>query len=251
MLIVVISGWKGFTCLLFSGLCWFVFGFSGFLVFFCKLHVRDLNKAVTYSIFKGRDRLEGQDESCSSWSQSGGRWWTPKARQWAAGRRENSDRLESLQGQGTNEAGDWVHKGVKQQIITVQCSKKSHLLWGLKNKEESARWRGGEDHWSQKCGSSYWTCLPVAFPSQTADRLTKSEWTFSKGGESTTPSRNPEHLKSEWIHPSWLKQSPRGCCPRLLCRTGYSLLSASFTPEWRTPGNPASAKHSTVSISRK
>lgn len=121
---------------------------------------------MTYSIFKGGDRLEGQDERRSSWSQSGGRWWTPKARQWAAGQRDKSDRLESLQGQGTNEAGDWVHKGVKQQIITVQCSKKSHLLWGLKNKEESARWRGGEDHWSQKCGSGYWTCLPWAFPAK-------------------------------------------------------------------------------------
>lgn len=228
--------------------CFWLLWFSSF---FCKLHVRDLNQAVTYSIFKGGDRREGQDERRSNWSQSGGRWWMPKARQWAAGRMDKSDRVESLQGQGTNEAGDWVDKGVKQQIITVQCSKKSHLLWGLKNKEESVRWRGGEDHWSQNCGSGYLTCLTVAFPSQTANILTKSEWTFSKGAESTALYRTPEHLKLEWIHPSWLKQSPRGCCPRPLCRTGYSLLSASFTPERRTPGNPASAKHNTVSVSRK
>lgn len=50
--------------------------------------------------------------------------------------------------------------------------------------------------------------------------------------------------KSEWIHPSWLKQSTRDAAQGCFAERGYSQLSASFTPEWRTPGNPPSAKHS-------
>ena len=43
------------------------------------------------------------------------------------------------------------------------------------------------------------------------------------------------------------RQAAQGC----FAEKGYSLLSASFTPEWRTQGNSGSAKHSTVTISRK
>lgn len=42
-------------------------------------------------------------------------------------------------------------------------------------------------------------------------------------------------------------QAALGC----FAEKGYSLLSASFTPEWRTQGNSGRATHSTVTISRK
>lgn len=106
----------------------------------------------------------------------------------------------------------------------------------------------GEGRFKQVC---YLTCLTVAFPSQAANTLMKIKSSFSKEEATTIPSGSSEHASQSDPSILALAVSPQTMRPKAALQSGVSPLSPSLTPEWRTPGNPGPAKHSTVTVSRK
>lgn len=170
-----------------------------------------------------------------NWSKSGEGRWQPEAGQW----QWEWTKLDVwFQRQSTDEAGD----------LSVGCVIEAAGNYCILNyEEESVRQRG------ELATSARSVCVTVlvAFPSQAANTVTQFQSLFSMGEYNTIPSETSEHVKSEQVHSSWLQQPPdntaKGCC----AKRGYSLLSASFSPERRTPGDPGSVKRSTVTISGK